>query len=78
MVPNRGCNMQLLAFTHRVIDAGLHQDVILYRALCAAYTRLLDAQTVSDETMLTRLFDRPCLTPATLLAEIEALIVARE
>jgi hypothetical protein len=66
---------QLLAFTHRLIALDFHADVTTYRALCDAYTRLLDAQAV-DEVMLTRLFDTPCLTAETLLGAIEALIAS--
>lgn len=75
MLPNRACNTQLLAFTHALINRGLHADPAAYRALCAAYATLLALST--DETpLLARLFDRPVpQTVEALLADIEALIV---
>jgi hypothetical protein len=78
MIPIQPNDTQVLAFTQRLIAHGMADDKGLYRALVSAYATLVATQTVDDPTLLARLFDRPCLTPATLLAQINALIAAQK
>lgn len=70
--------LQLLAFTHRLIALGLHTDIDLYRALCAAYDALVVGQIAVGYRALAGRVDMPAQpTAQTLHAAIEAVIAAR-
>jgi len=67
-------NVQLLAFTHTLIDLNIHHDEPLYEALVTAYDALLDNRVADGYAALAGRVAMPGRMPIDLRADIQALV----